>query len=915
MTMTLRVFSASAASAKAEREERLMGWLRARSKCCKPLAMAVSAAVLLAVSALAVRAQTLVTIENGKLSASVGQEDDLNGVNVAGRFGVIEAGQSGGVLLQLPRSTDLNQLGSYVTVRIDGGTPFNADGTVADGVPGWDIAWGYEDTPDTDIKGEWVQVPTIVSPSVIVAKWHTIADSTATPPMPEIEVDLKMRLVYDMVVYTFTVTNKDTQSHTVGLRFAQDFNVPQNVDGPIMTPRTGMISNETSLISTFIPTLWRAAALQSPSTVGALLLPTGSSTYPTRPDRVVFGLTEHVVAPLWDFTPATDEPFVGTLLDGSAAVYYNPTLCVPGQPKTITMTFGAAGSSYEFGQRLAAGLEGPVSLTYDPTKPAGEQLQPNPMTITAFLHNMNTVALGNVRAVLSLPDGLSLAQGETALKTVASLGPDNEATFRWQVVPTGTASGRLTYSVSLSADPGGQGVSVARDIDVPALPTQGFASGWQMVSFPYVLDDRTPAGAIDLNPAFYDLVRWNPAVGQYQAVQYINPGEGYWLRLAGATKISLVGGQPVNVPTGSFSVRLVPGWNQIANPFLLRVRWADIRVITTDATDKDYLRPLTVQEASGVERRWISSAIFRYDTTAGMYVFDQDFATDLLPFVGYWVKANRSNLELLISKPTGRAATLASAGRASPTGAGGWRLRLQASDGVTRDGCTYIGIAPDASDGVDVRDVAKPPAVGEAVALGIVRDDLAAESGVYAQDLRSASGSVKQWRLSVSSPRPNADVTITWPEIGSMPRTHELYVSDDGGGPRRAMRQTSSITLNTGATGTRMITVTAEPRSAGGAFRITSWNVAASRSKSSATISVAASQSAALTIRVLGTGGTMVRRLTSRAASAGELAQITWDLRDGKGVSVPAGAYTVEIKAVTADGQSARVVAPLVVTR
>ncbi|NLH98194.1 MAG: hypothetical protein GX446_01735 [Chthonomonadales bacterium] len=891
-----------------------MGWLSARSKRIMPVAAMVAGLALVAGTMRPAWGQTLVTIQNSKLAASVGQEDDLNSVNVAGRFGIVEAGQSGGVLLQLPRSTDLGQIGSYVTVRIDGGTPFLADGTVAEGVPGWDIAWGYEDTEDTDITGEWVQVPTVVSPTVIVAKWRTIPDAEADPAIPEIQVDLKMRLVYDMVLYTFTVTNKDTRPHTVGLRFAQDFAVPQSVDGPVMTSRTGMIRTETSLISTFIPAYWRAAAAQSPSTVGASLLPSGSSPYPTRPDRLVFGLTKNVAGSIWDFTPTAGEEFVGDLLDGSAAVYYNPVQYAPGQKRDVTMVFGAAGAAYEFGQRLAAGLEGPPSLTYDPSQPADKQLQPNPMAITAFVHNMNTVAIGNVRAVLSLPEGLKLAAGQTSLKTVATIGADGEATFKWDVVPTGTISGRLTYSVAISADPGGQGISVARDIDIPALPSQEFGAGWQMVSFPYVLDDRTPAGAIQLGSGFYDLVRWNAAAGHYQAVQYINPGEGYWLRLSNNSTLTLNDPQPVQTPTGDFSVKLARGWNQVANPYLLRVRWADVRVINTDATDPDYLVPLSVQDAASVTRQWISSAIFRYNPATGSYEFDQDYATDLLPVAGYWVKANKPNLELLITKPTGRAAQIAAWSR-SVAPSGGWRLRLKASDGVTSDACNFIGIGPDALDGSDVRDVAKPPAPAESVSMAIVREETGGRAEAYAQDMRSPAGGAKTWRLAVTSREPNTDVTITWPEIGTLPKTHELYIADDAGSPRRAMRQASSITINTGPTGTRSLTITAEPRSAGGAFRITSWNVTPSRSRSTATIAVAATQSAALTVRVLGPTGTAVRRLTSRATSGTELAQIIWDMRDSKGVAVPAGTYTVEIKAVSGDGQTARVVAPLVVTR
>lgn len=900
-----------------------MIWHEARSAGARLAAVSIVAVVWLGMVARPVSAQTLVTIQNDKIAASVGQEDSLNGVEVAGRFGIVQAGQTGGVLLQLPRSTDLNQLGSYVTVRIDGGTPFNADGTVAEGVKGWDIAWGYEDTPDTDITGEWVQVPTVVSPNRIVAKWHTIPDATAEPPLPEIQVDLTMDLVYDVVLYTFKITNKDTQAHTVGLRFAQDFNVPGGPDGPVMTPTTPAIVNETALISTFIPSFWRAAGEGDLGSVGAVLLPSGVSSYPTRPDRLVFGLTENVVAPLWDVTPQTTETFVGDLVDGSAALYFNPHLYAPGHSEDIMMVFGAGGTSYEFQlppirerpEGIVGGLEGPVSLTYDPSQPADEQLQPNPFKVTVFLHNMNTIALSNIRAVLSLPEGLTLAAGQTALKTAATVAVNGEASFTWDVVPTGTASGRLTYSVAISAEPGGQGISVAREIDIPALPSREFGAGWQMVSFPYVLDDRTPGGAISLDPTMYDLVRWNPKAGQYQAVQLLNPGEAYWLRMNAPGTLTLADAQPVNVPTGYFEVNLEQGWNQIANPFLLRARWGDFKVLNLDPSDRDYLRPLSVAEASDFTRRWISPTIFWYDVQDSMYKFDQHFATEMLPFVGYWIKALKSNLVLLEPKPSGRSAQVAAMTRAPVAGSGGWLLRLSASDGKSADGWNFIGVERGASDGLDNRDAWKPPSVTDSVSLAIVRDDLSVAAERFAQDVRSAAGASKQWRLAVSSPRPNTDVTVTWPDIASMPRTHELYIADDAGGPRQPMRQLSSLRVNTGPNGTRMVTITAEPRAAAGAFRITSWNVAPSRSRTAATISVSATQSATLAVRVLGSSGTTVRRLTSRAEGVGQMTQITWDYRDSKGVSVPAGAYTVEIKATTADGQSARVVAPLVVTR
>jgi len=100
-----------------------------------------------------------------------------------------------------------------------------------------------------------------------------------------------------------------------------------------------------------------------------------------------------------------------------------------------------------------------------------------------------------------------------------------------------------------------------------------------------------------------------------------------------------------------------------------------------------------------------------------------------------------------------------------------------------------------------------------------------------------------------------------------------------------------------------------------GALRIANWSVTPSRGRTNATISFTATQDAAFAVRVLGVTGGPIRTLVSRSASAGHATMVNWDYKDGKGVSVPAGVYTIEIRATTTDGQNARVVIPHTVTR
>ena len=122
------------------------------------------------------------------------------------------------------------------------------------------------------------------------------------------------------------------------------------------------------------------------------------------------------------------------------------------------------------------------------------------------------------------------------------------------------------------------------------------------------------------------------------------------------------------------------------------------------------------------------------------------------------------------------------------------------------------------------------------------------------------------------------------------------------------------MTVNTGSGSNRSFIISAEPRLAGLALRFTDLAVRPSRSNGSATISFTASQDANVQVRVLRSTGDVVRNLATRAASSGST-MVTWDYRDGKGAALPAGAYIVEVKGTTADGQSARVSAPHLLVR
>lgn len=876
---------------------------------------------------------------NGVLQATVGISGALNSANVTGRFQLDDLGIAGAspTILQFPiNNTTL--LGSYVTLRIDGGPKFfdddndpNTPPVLNATLPGWDIIFGEATTTfGTGLTGQWVVAPTATG-NRIRAVWETIA--TAGPPAtPRIRAELDLSLVYDIAIYSFKITNLSGEAHSVGLRFAQDYSGPGGAtDAPVIAPNASPIVAETDLLAGQVLPSWRVFSSDNARSAGGLLNLGGIA-----PSRLVFGGVARVLVPYWDFT-ADPAIGLGSGANAAAGVYWEDTTIPAGQSLTFTTAFGRNHANYVFGQQLVAGLDGPISLKFDKSKyvsgtSSPSSLSPNPMTITAVLHNKSQVAIQGNQAVLSLPSGWTADRSTT--QTVDSIPSGGTGVVAWQVTAAAPGpSGKLPYSVSWSIGTGGQGIGVTREIEVPALPDQPIQFALKrnetpetsddipyasMVAFPYGFDDPTPSVALGLNALDFDLVRWNPATNLYEIVQFLKPGEGYWMVPTGRgvsnITVNLQGAQPVTSAGGNFEIKLKQGWNQISNPFLLRIRWGDVRVLNTDASDPEFLVPLTVEKAGDLQHAWILPHAYPYDVNRipePDYIFG-DSNTELLPFQGVWVKALKPTITLIMPQPVGRAAqpyrTRAAISK------DGWLMRLVASNGYSTDAWKFFGLSREAKDAYDGQDIESPPTIDRAVSLNFVRDQWAGRSAIYSQDVQSLTPGRKTWRVRVASSSPNAEVTLTWPEIGKLPKSHELYILDEATSIRRVMRQTSSLVVNTGENASRLLTIIAEPRTAALPLRITNAAVQG-RGAGSASIGFAATRDASIRVRILQATGAPVRALAGRAVSGGVTQSMTWDYRDSRGISVPAGAYRIEIRATSDDGQTATAILPHVVVR
>lgn len=396
----------------------------------------------------------------------------------------------------------------------------------------------------------------------------------------------------------------------------------------------------------------------------------------------------------------------------------------------------------------------------------------------------------------------------------------------------------------------------------------------------------------------------DPAASFDQTTEQVGPeggstmaplGLAYFVDLPVDTPVLTEGTPAPEVP---FRIPLKAGWNMVGNPFAFNVPWVACEVETTAGVR------LSLQEA--VDKNIILPQLYRYE--GGVYTWQTAPAGVLYKWEGFWVRALEDCTLIVMPLPTG--------GRSVPadttlSGGSGWLLRFSAVAGSARDGNTIIGVNSRAVDGYGREDVPKPPSVSPYVSVRLMNADWGARSGAYAQDVRR-SDRRQTWQLQVETDQVNEPVTLRWERLTDIPSRVRLTLVDNVTGKRIAMRATSSYTYQPGGVGTRSFTVIAET-DMGSALRISSVRVRVTRG-SGFTIDYALSAEALVQITITDASGKPVASLVQSTRSAG-LNSATWNGRDSKGVAVPAGSYLVRIEATSTDGERARMITPVVITR
>lgn len=547
---------------------------------------------------------------------------------------------------------------------------------------------------------------------------------------------------------------------------------------------------------------------------------------------------------------------------------------------------------------------------------------PNPMQVRVWIDNQyatieKEVPLNNVQCRLDLPAGLSFAPGEQQTKIIPLISPNQLTSLTWNVVSDGVTYGDLPISVEIKPTPGPTRTLNSK-IRVAARPVMTLPAAPNMVTFPYQFGDSNLDAILGLQAGIdYVAYQWDPDLRAYQPVQSVQRGVGYWVIPTNTLTDHQLLNASIHPDTGAggLLVNLKKGWNLVGNPYNHAVPIQQLIGVAEENPTE------SLTWAQLVSNQFVSGAITQFvQNTAlpggGSYVINSETNTLIPPHQAFWVFVTTAKPVRLIWPPVFQE-TLPGSGRSAETvwkqTDRAWRLQLSARSELGQDSSNYVGVIRDKKIAEQYALPKAPTAPGSKVELAVM-DVVGGEVTRMAQAV-SHKGTRNEWKVQVKAEEAGT-ITLTWPNLPSIPRGLRAKLVDDASGLRKDLRSTTGYTFHMDKPGTRTFTIIVEP---GGSNKPVIGNVlvtpAGRSGNSPVVINYALSADALVTVRVLSATGKEVFTVTrGRADSAGEN-QITWTLRDNANRAVAPGTYQVEILAETPNGERVRKLVPVNVIR
>ena len=450
-------------------------------------------------------------------------------------------------------------------------------------------------------------------------------------------------------------------------------------------------------------------------------------------------------------------------------------------------------------------------------------------------------------------------------------------------------------------------VAVAGPVVASPNFTVSYPPGLKMIAIGAQPHNRN-MGAIfgAANPGDLKLARWDPEAngGQGAYVVYADSpnaafleqrlGRGFWYSSTTGTVLNISGMPP---PAGNYLINVVPGWNQLGNPYGVATPVAGSRITV-------FNNEMSLAEANAIG--YARDYFWRFDPYTNSYKLISEYMTfaeqEIPKDQGFYFRSFEPGV-LQLPRPAGVASVDFSKTVKPVVDDNHWTLRLVASCGQMSDTDNFIGVNPDAAQ---LSGVASPPMVDGSVDLSV-----ADESGnrVATSFVKAVNGS-QTWELSVLTAAAGQPVVLSWPDLSQVPARYRIKLVDTATGRTINMRTATAYSYDPAGDGAaRKFEVTIGEQTTA-ALTITGLQTMATNA-GGVQVSFALSQDASVDVEVLNISGRRVRSLASGSAFDAGAATLAWDKRADTGTRVPPGRYLVCVEARSEDGTVARAIGTL----
>lgn len=612
---------------------------------------------------------------------------------------------------------------------------------------------------------------------------------------------------------------------------------------------------------------------------------------------------------------------------------FDPTAVPAGGTRKIVQYYRDTWGQSDYIPPYTVVVDAPRLFNYDPNGVNG--LTPNPATVRVWIDNIlgftsaeQEIPLTNVRITLDLTktQGITFAGGgKQQTKTISTVQPRRTGFVDFTVNADGVATGIQPMTVTVVAPPGPTKTLTAFT-DISTTPKIPVVEGSNLITMPWQFSDTSWTSILGLSqPGDFQAFQWDPVQQGYVLSTSAERGKGTWIVIQDPSVIPQgilsLAAEPIRPPdmqTGGVILELSRGWNLIGNPYPYPVPLGELIGVPTGQSTG------TLRWSSLVDANFVSASLAYWDTKSSPpgYKFISGIDALLQPNIGYWIFVNGTGLTLSFPPVfyegaiTSSSSSLVAQSRLASSqwtqSDKQWHLQFSARTNDEIDDQNFVGVAASA-DAAKKLTILEPP-MGPQQKLGVSIAPSKPGETRMAQSLSTTSGK-QSWSVLVQT-KTAGPVTLTWPNMSTVPKGIRFRVTDVATGTSRDMRRSSGYTFTSEANATREFKVEAEP---GAVSRAVIGNVTigrAGRDRNAAfTISYTLSADATTTVRILGAGGKEVFTATrGRADRVGENTA-TWTMRDNANRAVAPGTYRVEITAETTDGERVRKIVPINVIR